>query len=101
MEIIYLPFLALIAIPPLALVPATVFGFCFRRHRQHLAHSGRRLIAAATLAWLLYALYESVMWIWSRDVIAPIRVDLLVIAPSLYVLSLLGARACLRVRKTE
>ena len=98
LEFFYLPFMALIAVPPLAIVPSVLFGLCLRRHRARLTRSGTAWVVTAVLSWLVYTVYECAVWIWSQSVTAPIRVDLLVIAPMLYVLSFLGFRACWRVR---
>ena len=50
--------------------------------------SGGALIAG--IAWLMYAIYETRMYFWAKTVHAPIRVDLLIIAPLLYLLSIVG-----------
>jgi len=42
---------------------------------------------------MLYWLYESRMYEWSKTVVAPIRVDLLLIGPFLYLVTLLGIAA--------
>lgn len=101
MEILYLPFIALIAVPPLALAPSVLLGACFRRHRPRLTRSGAAWVVAGALSWFVYTIYECAVWVWSQGVIAPIRVDLLIIAPLLYVLSFLGFRACWQARRTR
>lgn len=99
MGILYLPFIALIAVPPLGLVPCPLLGICFSRHRSRFSRWGATWVLGASLAWLVYTIYECAVWAWSQSVIAPIRVDLLVIAPTLYTLSFLGCRACWKARR--
>ncbi len=41
------------------------------------------MVRAVVALWLLYGVYESLLWIWTRQQAAPVRVDLLVIAPLL------------------
>ena len=49
--------------------------------------------ALPALAWFAYAVYEWRMALWSDSVIAPIRVDLLIVIPALLAISLLGVAA--------
>lgn len=99
MEILFFPFFAFITVPPLALVPAVLFGLCFRRHRPCLTRAAAIWVLATALSWLAYTAYESAVWVWSQDVINPIRVDLLLIAPALYLFSLLAVLACWKARR--
>jgi len=89
MEILFLPMLPFLSFPPLALVPAGLFAWLHVRCKKR---SGRRnlMILLAVIAWLLYSVYEIYMYVWSQGVVAPIRVDLLLLAPMLYVISFLG-----------
>ena len=48
---------------------------------------------APVIAWGLYAFYEWSMKLWSQTVIAPIRIDLLLIIPILAILSIGGCIA--------
>jgi hypothetical protein len=73
-----------IAAPWLALVPGAVFLSLFRLTR-------RKRVGIVALAWWLYALYEYGMsrrWLFSGE--CNIRVDLLLIYPTLAVASLAG-----------
>jgi len=89
-ELLFYPIVLFILFPPLALVPAGLFGWALWRRRA--ASWGIRAgILAAVLVWLLFGVYESFMLAWSKTVIAPIRVDLLLLAPVLYAVSILGA----------
>ena len=59
-----------------------------RGYRQSPVTSRRTVLAlvlVSTSMWLCYGIYEHQMQQWARTVIAPIRVDLLVLAPLLYV----------------
>jgi hypothetical protein len=67
--------------PWLALIPAAMFLLLYR-----LAH--RKLAAAASLMWLLYAIYEYAMnrrWLCSGE--CNIRIDLLLLYPVLLLMS--------------
>lgn len=72
--------------PYLALIPALIFGIAYRL-RQPLAP---RALLVAAVTWALYAAYETYMYFWSRTVTAPIRVDLLLLTPILYLLTLIA-----------
>jgi hypothetical protein len=79
--------------PPLALIPAACFllYFAARRHAAgELDLSGRaRWSLAAGLVWLAYTIYEIRMQTWSRSIAgAPIRLDLMLTAPVLYLVSI-------------
>jgi len=86
LTLFYGPMMLFIGLPFLALVPALLFARAYRV-------SGRPRAKAALVAailWALYGLYEGYMFFWSRTVIAPIRVDLLLLAPVLYLATLGG-----------
>ncbi len=73
--------------PYLALAPTLAFGAGFRALRGRRG-SGWVLVAAAL--WGLYTAYEAYMFHWSKTVVAPIRVDLLLLAPILYAVTAAG-----------
>lgn len=77
--------------PWLALVPATVFLLaCLARFRA-IPGTGRRVVAALPVAaWAVYAVYEWRMQLWSTTVVAPIRIDLLILIPALLLVSIVG-----------
>ena len=56
----------------------------------------RRTLAVAAVTWSLYGIYESAVWVWSQGVTAPIRVDLLLLGPVLYAVTILGVLAARR-----
>ena len=76
--------------PWLALIPGVVFLAFYRSFRQ-------RQVAMAAVAWLGYAVYEFGMhrrWFCSGD--CNIRVDLLIILPVLFLVSVLGGAIVVR-----
>jgi hypothetical protein len=81
-EWFYLPLLPFVAVPWLALGPAAVFGYGW--HRRRRTGAGGVMLPVAAAIWAAYAIYEVFMQRWSASVIAPIRIDLLAIAPLLY-----------------
>ena len=66
--------------PVLSLLPVVGFGVVFR----HLRRTGRarRVLLVVTVFWLVYAVYEGVMYAWALRVIAAIRIDLIVLGPA-------------------
>ncbi|MBI3928468.1 MAG: hypothetical protein HY319_23200 [Armatimonadetes bacterium] len=86
MQLLLSPMLLLMNSPWLACLLGAVFLV-----RARSAPS-RRLTMAGS-AFLLYGLYETVMYHWSTQVVAPIRVDLLVIMPLLYLAAGVGVTA--------
>ena len=98
MELIFLPMNLIMIFPPIAALIAVGFGYCWlsllRGKWVARGPFGLKSVLAAALLWLCYFFYESFMYYWSRSVIAPIRVDLLLIAPLLYLISFFGAVAC-------
>ncbi|MHA1599577.1 MAG: hypothetical protein ACTSW2_02035 [Alphaproteobacteria bacterium] len=98
-EVLILPMLPFLFLPPLALAPAGLFAWL---HARCKARSGRRsvMILLAIVTWLLYSAYETFMYYWSQSVVAPIRVDLLLVSPVLYAATLLGLFAYFRCRNS-
>lgn len=101
MELLYLPFVLVVAFPPAAFVVAALIAICFAHGRPYLGRSSKRWVVCAVLGWSVYGVYECAMWVWSQGVVAPIRVDLLLVAPVLYVLSLVAVRAFWLVRRAH
>ena len=89
MELIYLPFQVFLLFPPLAFVVAGVFLALFLNARKRLK-SVNFLLLITVIVWFLYGLWELYMHYWSKTVVAPIRVDLLLIVPLLYLISVLS-----------
>jgi len=99
MEILFKPFHWLIVVPPLGLIPVALLGLCFLHKRSRLTRFGSAWVLVGMASWLAYTVYECAVWVWSQGVSNPIRVDLLLIAPALYVLSILGGLACWKARR--
>jgi hypothetical protein len=90
MKMVYYPINWFIERPYLAVLPVLIFAFCYLGLRSGSARVSRRIALTAAILWLLYAIYEWRMFLWSRTVSAPIRVDLLLIAPMLYLITIAG-----------
>jgi hypothetical protein len=90
MKTLYYPINWFIERPYLAILPVLIFGFCYFGLRSRSATVARRIALTAAILWLLYAIYEWRMFLWSKTVSAPIRIDLLLIAPVLYLTTVAG-----------
>lgn len=94
MDVVFYPMRLVHDNPLLGLAPALVFfiSYIFARVVGFAAASkGARLsVLAAGIIWLLFTSYEWRMSYWERTVIAPIRVDLLLLTPVLYVITVIG-----------
>jgi hypothetical protein len=88
-EILFTPILPFVFFPPLAFAVAGLFGWAYWRRRRE-PFLGRFGVAFAVAIWCLFGIYESYMYYWSRTVIAPIRVDLLLVTPILYAVTIFG-----------
>lgn len=73
-----------IAQPWLALIPALVLGLLWLWSRSRIA-------LTAAILWLIYAVFEFSIWMqWTCSEDCNIRVDLLVIAPLLWIATIAG-----------
>lgn len=100
MEQIFFPLRLFVALPWLAAAPALLFTVCFARHRASFPTARSKLsILGPAFIWLAYAPYEWFMLQWSKGVIAPIRIDLLVLGPVLYAAVFLGVWSCMRASR--
>ena len=98
-ELLVYPILPFVFFPPLAFIVAGAFGWAlWRRRGEPLAR--RFGITIAIAVWILFGIYESYMYYWSRSVIAPIRVDLLLLMPILYALTIFGLVQALMRRRS-
>lgn len=82
-------------VPPLAFLPAPVFFFLAIRlwgRGSGLPRDGGIVVGMVGFAWLLYAVYQLVMLSWSKTVMAPIRVDILIALPAMAINSFIGFR---------
>ena len=84
MELLFLPFQLLIAVPGLPFVPALGLWVLAARRWNGLTAWRRVLVFGGVAAWVAYAVWESIMYVWMQTVIAPSRLDLLLIVPLLY-----------------
>ena len=83
------PVVAIHGRPVLAFLPAIVFALLAlamrgRARRPFLA------LAAASVVWTLFGVYETAMHEWEKTVTAPIRVDLLLLAPILWLVTIVA-----------
>ena len=85
--------------PVLTLVPVTVFGAGYWHLRRTRRQS--RGVLTTTALWLVYAAYEGVMSVWAQQVIAPIRIDLIVLGPVMYVVTAMGLLSWWRARRAR
>jgi len=81
--LVYIPFQIFLFFPVLTLIPAAAFLLAFIRQK-------RVILLAVSAAWLAYGSWEWYMHEWSKTVVAPIRIDLLLIVPVIYVLTAFG-----------
>ena len=81
------------AVPGLALLPGLALALGLRVRWGSLGAWPRRLAVGATLFWLAYGVYETYMYFWMKTVVAPIRVDLLLLTPFLYLAAVVGVLA--------
>jgi len=73
-----------------AIIPAVIFAGLYIKKRNRISKLGQIITIAVTLVWTIYGIYETGMYFWMKKVIAPIRVDLLLIAPILYLVTIVG-----------
>ena len=92
----YWPTVLWVEYPVLTVVPAVLFGAGLRQVRR----AGRRSrgLLIATALWGLYAVYEGVMYVWAQGVIAPIRIDLILLGPLMYLVTGIGLVSWWRAR---
>lgn len=77
------PLAIFVNFPGLAFLPSFLFLAAFIKKR-------RLFILPAVAGWALYGLYEYYMHTWMLNVIAPIRLDLILWVPVLYPITILG-----------
>ncbi len=90
-------------LPPLTLVVALLFFYLWHSHRKNRGAqpeiSKETWLLVSGISWILYGCYETYMYFWAKSVTAPIRVDLLLITPFLYSVSIGGVISYRRGRK--
>jgi len=94
-NLIFLPFVGFIQWPLAALAPAAILGAAF-------FFNPRKLIGITALLWLGYAIYESLM---KARVLCSgecnIRVDLLLISPLLWILTIVAVVQFFRRKRAD
>jgi hypothetical protein len=96
-QAVYAPMTLLHDRPALAFVPAAVLAAVAFAARRLPRHAPAFLWPAGGAGlWGAYGVYELRMQAWERTVTAPIRVDLLLIGPILYAVTIVAAVAVLR-----
>jgi len=93
-EILALPFVLIISVPGGAFLPAGALAIWVGRRWSSLGGLRRGIAGGSVIVWIAYAAYETWMYFWMQSVVAPIRVDLLVIVPLLLVATLAALIAC-------
>lgn len=84
LDILLLPFRLFIESPGLTLIPVLIYAIMWAMGRYNA------LLLVTSLVWLAYGVYESWMCSSTKAAIAPIRVDLVLIAPLLYIISIIA-----------
>ena len=87
MDLIFLPFQIFILFPPFAFLAALIFLFLFLGVRKNVKPS-KYLLLLTVFLWVIYGTWEIKVFYWSKTVITPIRMDLLIIVPILYIASI-------------
>jgi fatty acid desaturase len=93
LEILFFPIVLLATFPGAALLPGTVFTILYFKRTEKMTKLARVTVIFAALTWIVYGIYETSMYFWMKTVIAPIRVDLLLIVPMLYLITIIGTIA--------
>ena len=99
MEILFFPIVIMASLPGTAMIPAAIFAGLYIKRRNRISKFGRILTICITFLWTLYGVFETGMYFWMKTVIAPIRVDLLLIVPILYLLTIVGIMALEAISK--
>jgi hypothetical protein len=94
LDILFGPVVAIHDRPVLAFVPAAAFALLAWRMRGR-ARFAYIALAATAILWTLFGVYETAMHEWEKTVTAPIRVDLLLLAPVLWLVTMTAVGAML------
>ncbi len=101
LEIVFLPIVILAFLPGTALIPGITFIVLYFVRRRKIAKISRLIVVGTSIVWLIYGIYETKMYFWMKTVIAPIRVDLLLIIPILYLLTIVGIIALIKKQNVQ
>lgn len=97
LTLLSLPIVPFVSTPMLALAPAGAFGIA------SVATLPRKSVGlwCACVSWLLYLVYELRMHAWSQTVTAPIRIDMLLVVPFLWAVSIFGVVSWYRAARAR
>jgi hypothetical protein len=101
LEIVFLPFVILASLPGTTFIPGIIFIVLYFVRRRKIARINRQIVVGTSFVWLIYGIYETRMYYWMKTVIAPIRVDLLLIAPILYLLAIIGTIVLIKKQSVQ
>jgi len=101
LEILFYPIVVMISIPGGALIPPAVFTVLYFMRRTKIARFGRIILISVIIFWTVYGVYETYMYYWMKTVIAPIRVDLLIITPILYLLAIVFIIVLIKIPRVK
>ncbi len=95
LDILFGPVVAIHDRPVLAFLPAIVFAVLALWARDR-ARRPSIALALVSAVWMVSGIYEMAMREWEKTVVAPIRVDLLLLAPVLWVVTMIGVYAAIK-----
>ena len=98
LEILSFPIVLMASLPGAAMIPAVIFVDLYIKKRNRISKFSRILTICVALVWTIYGLYETGMYFWMKTVIAPIRVDLLLIVPIPYLVTIVGTIALIKTK---
>lgn len=85
MESLFIPFQVFQVMPATALLPGLLLAALLTVGNHDKSQRPTRLVVSSIMLWIAYAAWEYRVQIWAETESAPIRVDLLLIAPLLIV----------------
>jgi len=94
MDVFFGPVVAIHGRPVPALLPALAFALLALAMRGR-ARRPSILLALVSAAWIVFGIYEMGMREWEKTVTAPIRVDLLLLTPVLWMMTMIGIGAAM------
>jgi apolipoprotein N-acyltransferase len=92
MDIFFGPVVAIHGRPVLAFLPALAFALLALAMRGR-ARRPAIVLALVSAAWTVFGIYETAMREWEKTVSAPIRVDLVLLTPVLWLMTMIGIGA--------
>ena len=101
LNIFFIPIRLCVAIPYLAFLPAFLFGlYAYIDLKRGGSNKLRWGLLWPSIIWGIYGIYEVGMYFWSKTVDIPIRVDLLLVTPVIYLTTFMGIIALLNMYKS-